>query len=147
MEKKAVCCIFIGYDLERKGWRCCDPSTGNVHVSRNVVFDETSSWWAADNQLLQNTKQLVESLESSLVKWSVIDKTNVDQEIIEETPVSQPYEPAEQPQAPEYETRYKARLVARGFSQMYGLDYENTFSAVAKITTIHVLIALAASKG
>jgi hypothetical protein len=44
-DKKAVRCIFIGYDDERKGWRCCDPTTGRIHTSRNVVFDEASTWW------------------------------------------------------------------------------------------------------
>ena len=42
--------------------------------------------------------------------------------------------------------RYKAQLVARGFSQQYGLDYEQTFSPMAKITTVQVLLALAACK-
>ena len=42
--------------------------------------------------------------------------------------------------------RYKAHLIARGFSQQYGLDYDETFSPVAKITTVRVLIALVASK-
>ena len=36
--------------------------------------------------------------------------------------------------------------MARGFSQQYGLDYEQTFSPMAKITIVQVLLALAACK-
>nr|KYP48432.1 Retrovirus-related Pol polyprotein from transposon TNT 1-94 [Cajanus cajan] len=42
--------------------------------------------------------------------------------------------------------KHKAQLVARGFTQQYGLDFQETFSLVAKITTLRVLLALAASK-
>lgn len=43
--------------------------------------------------------------------------------------------------------RYKARLVAQGFSQREGLDYEETFAPVARTTTSRLLFAYAASRG
>jgi hypothetical protein len=34
--------------------------------------------------------------------------------------------------------RYKARLVARGFTQTFGVNYNETFAPVAKFVSIHV---------
>ena len=39
--------------------------------------------------------------------------------------------------------KYKARFVAIGFSQKEGIDYEETFSPVARYTSIRAIMALA----
>jgi len=44
-------------------------------------------------------------------------------------------------------SRYKARLVAKGYAQTYGIDYEETYSLVAKMTIVRAIITMAAAKG
>jgi hypothetical protein len=44
-------------------------------------------------------------------------------------------------------SRYKARLVAKGYAQTYGIDYEETYSPVAKMTTVKAIIVMATTKG
>ena len=43
--------------------------------------------------------------------------------------------------------RYKARLVAQGFTQRPGVDYEETYSPVVDAITFRYLISLAVSEG
>ena len=40
---------------------------------------------------------------------------------------------------------HKERFVARGFSQVEGIDYEETFSLVARYTSIWMIISIASS--
>ena len=43
--------------------------------------------------------------------------------------------------------RLKACLVAKGYTQTYGVDYAETFSPIAKISFVRILISLAANLG
>ena len=61
-DKNAIRCMFVGYDDQRKGWKCCDPTTGKCHTSRNVIFDEASSWWSPQEFVLLDSKEIEEKL-------------------------------------------------------------------------------------
>ena len=43
--------------------------------------------------------------------------------------------------------KYKARFVAKGFSQKEGIDYQETFAPVAGYSSIQTIISLAAEMG
>ena len=40
--------------------------------------------------------------------------------------------------------KYKARLVAKGYEQTYGVDFEETFAPVARLTSLRIVLAIAA---
>ena len=44
-------------------------------------------------------------------------------------------------------TRYKARLVAQGYSQIKGLNYDETYAPVVRFTSLRLLFAYAARRG
>lgn len=251
-DAKAEKCVFIGYDTQRKGWKCMNPKTHKFITSRDVVFDEMSSYYdrpvVAQNEAptsshgetilerpssillpsnapntstsssegeLNESGRIGTSVENSYPRieveqsmrrstrefkknpryfgpewnsganlvdvvscffagpiddnepscydeakgvheWekameeeiSALDK-NKTWELVPKPkdiePVSCKWVYKIKRKADGTVDRYKARLVARGFTQQYGLDYEETFSPVAKMTSVRVLISLAAS--
>ena len=39
----------MGYSKEQKGYRCYNPTTKNIIVSRDIFFDELGSWYKPEN--------------------------------------------------------------------------------------------------
>ena len=44
-------------------------------------------------------------------------------------------------------SRYKSKLIAKGFQQVHGIDYDETFASVAKMDSIQLALAIATTKG
>ncbi|GJZ55387.1 integrase [Tanacetum coccineum] len=251
LDPKAKKCVFVGYDPCRKGWKCMDPETKKFVTSRDVVFDEASSFYAHQKNTVEkpiidevhdifpffpeeNESQDVSQVstqyegetsnnsdEDQASRNHVSDDVDVEQserrpardkrqpsylddyevninncsvtqcfftgavvvgeptcyeeakgkadweaamkEEIEALNKNQTWVLVQKPQNCKPVTckwvyrlkknpdgsinRCKARLVARGFSQSYGLDYEETFSPVAKMVTLRTIFSLAAYKG
>lgn len=40
LQFRSTQCVFLGYSNIHKGFKCLDPSTGRIYISRDVVFDE-----------------------------------------------------------------------------------------------------------
>jgi hypothetical protein len=43
-------------------------------------------------------------------------------------------------------TRYKAMLVSKGFQQVHGIDYDETFTPIEKMDSIHLELSIAEAK-
>ena len=44
LEDRSIVMIFIGYVLGSKAYRCLDPYTFKVSISRDVIFEESQCW-------------------------------------------------------------------------------------------------------
>lgn len=60
--------IFVGYDNQRKWWRCSDPTSGWCYTTRNVVFNEASSWWSLEKEELPDSKEIEDQMTEQIVE-------------------------------------------------------------------------------
>ena len=103
-----------------------------VEPSSYKEANESNEWKIAmeqeyDSIIRNNTWELVELPRGKQIigcKWLYKQKINADGTI----------------------EKLKARLVAKGYKQKEGIDYEETFTRVAKLNTIRMLIASATKK-
>lgn len=54
-DPRSLKCVFMGYNIKYKGYRCLYPPTGRVYISRHVLFDELTYPFADTYLHLQDT--------------------------------------------------------------------------------------------
>ncbi|KAK8544330.1 hypothetical protein V6N13_100559 [Hibiscus sabdariffa] len=145
LEPKSEKCTFVGYPKETKGYYFYNEN--KVFVARTGVFleketNEPKTYQEAvaspdSEKWLEAMRSEMDSMSENQVwtlveppegikpigcKWVFKKKTDMDGNV----------------------QTYKGRLVAKGFRQIHGIDYDETFSPVAMIKSIRILLAVAA---
>ncbi|GJU72676.1 retrotransposon protein, putative, ty1-copia subclass [Tanacetum coccineum] len=174
LEPRAIKCVLLGYPEGVKGYRLyrLDNESPKIVTSRNVVFNESVMYkdtlkdsGVGDKSVEELQVEVeLQRLNNHTPEEDQIDQEDGDDEDAGDQETNQPpvYIPEEEilmnhctftggcclckgiegVQKP----RYKARLVARGFTQRAGIDYNEVFSPVVRHTSIWVILALTACK-
>ncbi|KAK8547551.1 hypothetical protein V6N12_031688 [Hibiscus sabdariffa] len=151
LEPRSHKCIFVGYPKETKGYYFFNPKENKLFVARTGVFlekeflsnqDEPKTYQEAvsspdSEKWLEAMRSEMDSMSNNQVwtlveppegikpigcKWVFKKKTDMDGNV----------------------QTYKGQLVAKGFRQIHGIDYDETFSPVAMFKSIRILLAIAA---
>ncbi|GKA89667.1 retrovirus-related pol polyprotein from transposon TNT 1-94 [Tanacetum coccineum] len=136
LQPKADIGIFIGYSPSKKAYRIYNKRTRHIMETMNVQFDEltqiTSEQLGSGPDLHRLTSR---HISSGLV-------LNQAASTSAKPPIKNDWDLLFQPIV----LKNKVRLVAKGYRQEEGIDFEESFAPVARIEAIKIFLAYAAHK-
>ncbi|CAI7772774.1 unnamed protein product [Closterium sp. NIES-54] len=152
LSSRAVPCVFLGFPPDTPGWRFYHPALRRVLSSQDITFDESVSYYHIPTprsyaEAIEGpySSQWQAATDAEMASWKSIG-TYVDEipppgaNIVSGMWIFRVKRPLGSPPA------FKARYVARGFSQRQGVDFFQTFSPTPKMTTLRVLLHVAAQR-
>jgi len=120
---------FVFYQHLSLSYRSFVSKLSFVSIPRNLQEALSDPKWRTEMQ--EEIKALHKNMSWDLVKlpnWKMTIWTNI-------RPIKHQVDGSVE--------RYKTRLVAKGFTQTYGIDCEETFAPVGKMNSIRVLLSIA----
>ena len=67
LSSKSALCVFLGYGIGQKGYRCYDPSTQKLYVSRNVTFLEHIPFYSIPVQSHDATREELRDIDPFVI--------------------------------------------------------------------------------
>nr|GEV37974.1 hypothetical protein [Tanacetum cinerariifolium] len=163
LKPRAVKCVLLGYPRGVKRYRLyrLDDESSKIVTSRNVVFNESVMYkdTLKDSSACdKSVEELQVEVELQRLNNHTLEEDQTDQEdgndkdardqATDQLPDLTDCQLVRdrEPRTKTKPLRYKARLVARGFTQRGGINYNEVFSPVVRHTSIRVILALTAYK-
>ncbi|GKA35499.1 retrovirus-related pol polyprotein from transposon TNT 1-94 [Tanacetum coccineum] len=165
LNPKSKKCLFLGYADEVKGYRLWDPTAHKVVVSRDVVFmedkiqeNEEGDSTTKETTSIQIEKEFQSNDSSEAIPQHKVNESNVAYCLLTEEgepstlqealnnpdtkPIGNKWVYKIKRNGDDQVERYRARLVVKGYAPKEGIDFNEIFSPVVRMTTIRVVLSM-----